>query len=195
MGIKGKLIEMLSRARGCKVMSMLPTGIIDVVEWDLVTSVSVEHGGTIVDHPLEGDESFASSMYRAPTSINVEGIFTDTPIEFLAGVRPNATAKSKMLKILELRDREEPVAVVLSLGTFTSYGIEVLAFGKDPELGDGIAVSMSCRKLNIVSTALVPAQFDLDAQIAGAGGIADLGTQSPVDPRAYQGPTAITFPG
>lgn len=195
MGIKGKLIDLLHATRGTRILSMAPTGIIDVVELDVTTSQSVEWPGQVTDNPLEGDESFASSIYRGPTSVTIEGLLTDTPVEFVAGIRPNATAKSRLRKLIELRDREEPVSVAMSMQTFLDMGIETVSASRDPDLGDGIAVQIVLRHLNIVSTALVPSQFDLDAQLAGAGGLTDLGTQAPIDPRNYTGPTAVTFPG
>jgi Dit-like phage tail protein len=195
MGIIGKLRELLTRARGCKILSMQPTGIIDVVELDLVTSVSVEWPGQVIDNPLEREESFSHAIYRGPLGVTVEGLFTDNPLEFLAGALPAATAKSKLRKLIELRDREEPVSAVLSIDHYLDLGIESVGASKDPDMGDGVGVTIVLRRLNIVSTALVPSQFDLDALIAGGGGLADFGTQAPIDPRSYSGPTAVTFPG
>lgn len=191
MGIKGALIELLSRTRGTRFLAALPTGLLDVVELDVTTAQNVVWPGQVTENPLENDEAYAHSIYRGPVMATIDGILTDSPIEFLAGIRPNATAKSKLQQLVDMRDREELVSVAMAMGSLLDMGIEEVSASRDPSLGDGIAVSVTLRRVKIVSSALVPAQFDLDALLAGAGGLVDMGMQAPIDPRSYTGPTSV----
>lgn len=195
MGILGKLKELVAKPRGTKLLAQSPTAVLDLVAFDTTFSMQVTWPGMVTDHPVEMEESFSSSIYRQPLQVAIDALLTDNPVEFVAGLLPAATARSKLVKLEELRDREEPVWIVSSMGCFLDLGIESVDASRDPELGDGIRVSLTLKRLNIISTALVPAQFDFDALVAGAGGTIDLGTQGPIDPRSYTGPTSVAAPG
>jgi hypothetical protein len=193
MSIIGKLQDMIAHAQGCVIVGFPPTGELDILKLDVVTDENANEPGTVNDNPAEGEVSFADSIYRGPTELQISGMFTSTPIQFLAALTaPLDNAKSKLRKLLELRDREEPVVVVTSLRVYTNMGIEGVSHHRSAETGDAVEVSIMMRKINIVTIALVPSQFDLDAQLVGGGGLVDLGTQSTLDPRDYSGPTAVS---
>lgn len=195
MSILGKLKELVTKPRGTKILAQSPTAVLDLVAFDTTFAMNVTWPGQVADHPVEMGESFASSIYRQPLLATIDALLTDNPVEFVAGLQPAATAQSKLRKLEELRDREELVWVVSSMGVFLGLGIETVDASRDPEMGDGIRVAVQLKRLNIISTALVPTQFDFDALVAGAGGTIDMGTQGPVDPRQYTGPTSVAAPG
>lgn len=194
MGVKGALLQaLLGRTKGTRIVGMTPTGIVDSLAFDVTLSQTVSYPGEVSDNPLEGDDTFAHAIYRGPWDCTIEALFTDSPVQFLGAAFPQ-NAKSKLRKLLEFRDREEPVSISMTRQTLLDGGIYHVQWSADAEIGDGIRVQVGLRRLKIVSTALVPAQFDLDALVAGGGGITDLGTQAPIDPRQYSGPTAVSFP-
>lgn len=192
MGISGELLELLDKRRGTTIVAMSPTGELDVVELDVTNSQTIEWPGQVTDNPVEGGESYAHSIYRSPLAAQIEGMLTDNPVEMIAGVQPDATAAAKLAKLIELRDREEPVWVIVSMMPLLGLGIEHVAAAKDVDLGDGIAVSIGFKRLNIVTAATVPSQFDVDAFTVGAGGVAEVGTVATIDPFAYT-PPVVAF--
>jgi hypothetical protein len=189
MALLGQLKAITEKVKGTKIVPMVPKGPLDLVQLDATFSRDLELGGQLSTNPVQGRQSVADNLARQPPRMSIEGEFTDTPVQFLAGLSniPNR-ALSQLRKLEELRDREEPCYVFTALGARSDMVIVNVTARQDVESGDTIQISIMLERATIVSAAFIPSEIDLDAKLAGAGGTLDMGTQAPIDPNAYTPP-------
>lgn len=210
--ILGELEALAEGPVGTVIWALSPDGFFDVVVLDVTTRRTFEDSGTAVDFPIEDGSTGHDNFHRGPTLLAVEGEWTDTPVgaaqalehlaqriqelRALAGTgsidSPKATRSIEMWnRLLRIMGREEPVFVFTDVRSVSSAAIERIVVDEDAETGDALRVAISFKEIRILATKLVPAEFDLDALIAGGGGIPDLGRQSKISSFDYTGPTIV----
>lgn len=198
MGIGSRLMALLDRQVGTVIVPMDPKSSADSVGLDVTTARGIEDNGDLASWPVEDGAGVSDHIFRRPRTAYVTGIVTDTPLTLLAGVHAarsiltgTSGAATAMRKLRELYDREAPVYVTCRRWTITDMMLTSIKQDEDGDTGNSFNVSLTFQQVRIVRSKLVPAEFDLDAKLAGGGGTVDLGVQSSLNPRDYTGPTAI----
>lgn len=200
MALLGRLRDIIERHKGTLIGSMVPKTPFDLVGFDATTARAISEDGQLATWPVEEGDGVSDHLFRSPRRVRLQGVVSDTPVRFLAGIHAarsivenaSSTSQDAMRKLYELYEREEPVYVTCRRWTVVDLMITAIEQDEGLDSGDTFDVSVSLQRVRIIRSALVPAQFDLDARTAGGGGTADLGTQNSLDPRDYAGPTSIT---
>lgn len=194
MGVaSAALAQILRQQKGTIVYAFTPLGLLDVVAFDVTTRRSIEDPGTVASFPVEDDIDGTDNFHRDPPILNVEGVFTDTPFELGAASLLGGRARDLYEKLLEIRGRGEPCHVFTDNRTLPDMIPATVVLDENADDGDVLNVAVTFVKSRILSSAVVPSLFDLDALLAAGGGVADLGTQATATPFDYTGP--ITPPG
>jgi hypothetical protein len=187
--IGAALQAILSGATGTTIFAMSPTGTFDVINIDVTTRRSHEDPGTLADFPVEGGIDGTDNYHEDPPVIVIEGVITDTPVSFLGiGGGPNRAIEIYK-RLRDMKAKGEPVFVATEIRGSSDMVLVSIVVDEDADTGDAIPVVLTFRKATILQTLLVPIDFDFDALVVGAGGTADLGTQSTINPLDYTGPT------
>lgn len=134
----------------------------DLVEIPLDAAIREVHSrrSTISRFPVERGSNVTDSIKNQPDGVIIEGIVTDSPLQFLAGIRaisqggasPSIDAFDKLER---LHDAELPITAVTGLKTYSSMGIASLDIPDDVSVGGAIRFSMQLEHVNIVSSETV----------------------------------------
>ncbi len=135
-----------------------------------VTAFPVGIGLQITDH-----------IMRLPNVFTVQGILTDTPVQFFAKFRNKRDrAMQAFKKLLDGRDLRTFFTVVTTMHIHEDMVIQSLVGNRTPDSGGSINVSMTLRQVRVVSTLNAEVEFDHAAILAGAAATQDVGTQGSV---------------
>lgn len=185
------LDDVMQPVRGTRIIPMDPAGLLDYVQLDVTTSINFRFGVSVSRSSVEQDLSYGDHSVINPDEISVSGVLTNTPIAFMAGVRPIANeARQNLQKLRGMITRRQPVFVLTSRIVALDMLPTSLDVPVSPEDGDSITINMSFEKLKIVRLAYVTSVIDIDAIIFGGGGTVNLGQQSTINPSDYTGPIA-----
>lgn len=181
MSISPALMLLASKARfeGTIIFSMNPVGELDVFEFDVTTRRSHVDPGTVVSFPVGQGSHGSDTIVRDATTLTVEGLLTNTPINFVGlggGLKPNRVIEQYQ-KLLEIYAREDHVFVFTDVRAHYDMVIESVTADEDADTGESLPVILSLKKAAILETATLPAKFDLDVLLLGGGGTIDFGTQ------------------
>jgi len=194
MSFVGKLATLINKFRGTMILEMSPTAFV-MTELDVTTRRNTTHPGTVATFPVERGINGADNFHLNPTELIVEGIISDTPVQYFSGLR---TGPNRSLGVYDyligLQKREAPVIVFTDIRIHSDMVLEVIAVDEDADTGDCVPLVLTFRESPVLTTAFVPAVLDLDAAIAGAGGTVNFGTQSTAAPFDYTGPTKLINP-
>lgn len=186
--LSATLAQILRQQKGTIIYAFNPLGLLDVVAFDVTTRRTIEDPGVVASFPVEDDEDGTDNFQIGPPVLTVEGIFTDTPFEIGAASLLGGRARDLYEKILEIRARKEPIHVFTDNRTLPDMIPAIVSLSESADDGDVLPISITFVKSRILSSALVPSAFDLDALLAAGGGVADLGTQATASPFDYTGP-------
>lgn len=183
MPLPGALKDLkgVRRQKSVILLPMVPKSPKDLFAFDATLAQSLELPGTVTRYAV-ADGEISDHVHLDNAELSLEAVITDTPIEFLSGLRGSAPGADRAMTLwdhlVDLRNRKELLFVIRSRGTMSNMVIEHLAERCDPETGAAFMVSIRLRKITIASTGTVEAEFDADALALGAAGTADLGEQA-----------------
>lgn len=192
MGISANLHKVVRKFQGTVLMPMSPRGQQEFVELDVTIRRRHEDPGQASKFPVEGGQDSADNYHRDPSMLTVDGILTDTPLRFGAGFSAGPRRAVEMWNQLSAwQNSAELLLVSMRSRTYEDMVIESSSVNEDSESGSAIWVSLSLVHISILEGLTLPADFDLDAKLAGAGGTTDMGTQNPIDQIGWEGPVEV----
>lgn len=120
---------------------------------DAATTERHEYPNEVTDIPVEDGADVSDHSRARPVNLTITGIVSDTPIGPVASQRtanslPSSDAREHLVKI---RDEQEPITVVTSLGTFDSMLITSLVFPRDSKNGDALRFQATFKQVIIVT--------------------------------------------
>ena len=184
----------LGRRKSVLIIPESPTGLNDSWELDACFRQVVRYPGEVTVHPVEDADDLTDHERHLPVEISVAGIVTDTPVGIF-GLDGGELIVDRAIKLreklLEIRDRKEPVVVVLSMVTVPSMTIRDVTFSRGTRTGAAIEVDIVFSKRRVVQTGFVPSEFDFDASALGAAGTVDGGTQTANPVADHVAPAAV----
>ena len=153
----------------------LPAGSI---EFDASITETHDSENDITQFPVEVGADITDHIRPQPERITINGIVTNTPIAFLAGVTTSPTrAEEAYAKIKSMRDNGDLVSVVTSLRQYDNMAIESFSTLRDSQNGNVVNTTITLREIFLAQTATVAAPEPDAGQTSGAGA-ANLGEQS-----------------
>lgn len=162
------------------------------IVFDLLTSVSFTHGGSVARHPIQsGREGPADAIHEEPPRCSLSGSFVDKPMT--TGRVPLPLPYSEPDRCLamgralaDLKARRQLLTVVLPMRTLVDHAIATLELSPDPA-GVEVSASLTLEHVRVVSLTLVPAVADSDSKALGLQ-TTEIGFGGG---RAYAGPLSV----
>ena len=134
----------------------------DIVEIPLDVAIREIHNrrSKITRFPVEDGSDITDSIKNQPDGLSIEGIVTDSPLQFLAGLRaiqrggasPSIDAFEKLER---LHEAELPIVIITGLKKYSSMAIASTNIPDDVSVGEAIRFSMELEHVNIVSSETV----------------------------------------
>lgn len=191
MAIGENIETLLRRAKGTRFGPMSPLGR-EIIELDATTRRRHADPGTVARFPVEEADDGIDNYHPEATTLEVEGVLTDTPLRFGAGFSAGPRRAVELYqRIIGWRTRAEPMWVSTPNRDYLEMILESISVSEDPDSGNAVWLALTFVSGRILRSATLPSQFDLAAKIAGAGGDLDAGTQQLQDPSGYTGPTVV----
>lgn len=154
-------------------------GKIGTLELDAMLSERQKYGNDITNFPIESGSSISDHVIQAPEEVEIEGFVTNTPVEFLSGLRsgkddrvlnayltlleiagykyPNQAYKfNKLTTIAEAKNEFKLVEIISGLRVYTNMGLVTLDIPLDAKTGDVIKFNALFRKVNMVEVVEIP---------------------------------------
>jgi hypothetical protein len=154
-------------------------GKIGILELDAMLSERQKYGNDITNFPIESGSSISDHVIQAPEEVEIEGFVTNTPVEFLSGLRPEkddrvlnayltlleiagykypnqAYRYNKLTVISEAKNEFKLVEIISGLRVYTNMGLVTLDIPLDAKTGDCIKFNALFRKVNIVEVVEIP---------------------------------------
>ncbi|MGN6103661.1 MAG: phage baseplate protein [Kofleriaceae bacterium] len=133
-----------------------------------VTKFPTESGGTFTDH-----------IRKEPITITIEGLVTNTPLDAMRTIRQQespAAAQFAYAFLLAVWNRDEPVTVRSSLGTFRQMALTSLTVPRSREVGDALKFTARFQQIETKSNARVAVKR---TATRGSGGKNKQGSKGP----------------
>ena len=167
----------------------LPAG---AIEFDASVSEQHDSENEITQFPVEVGSDIADHIRPQPDRITINGIVTNTPIVFLAGVTTSPTrAEEAYSKIKDLRDNGDLISVVTSLRQYANMAIESFSTLRDVVNGNVLNATITLREVFLAQTATVAAPVPAAGGASGAGAT-NLGEQSTPEASAGGGQSMLS---
>lgn len=158
------------------------------IVFDLLTSVSFTHGGSVARHPIQsGREGPADAIHEEPPRCSLSGSFVDKPMT--TGRVPYSEPDRCLAMgraLADLKARRQLLTVVLPMRTLVDHAIATLELSPDPA-GVEVSASLTLEHVRVVSLTLVPAVADSDSKALGLQ-TTEIGFGGG---RAYAGPLSV----
>jgi hypothetical protein len=170
--------------------TLSPPPLLPGFRWDAVTSVSINDGGVVSSHPIEGSATPPTDFFRTnPTEVSVTGVVTDTPLAqgfsvvgAIQGIPPqplksdNALSQWGLLKAYRAERR-----LLVAVGAFfqlDSCWLVTLTVNHTTADGAQLNVTAAFRAIRVAQRQLVATVIDADVQAAGFTAGGSTGSQS-----------------
>lgn len=169
----------------------------EAITFDLLTSVSFSHGGSVARHPIQaGSEGPTDAIHEEPSRCSLSGSFVDKPLpagrislpfpfselDFSEPDRCLAMGRA----LAELKAKRQLVTAVLPMFVLADRAIATLELSPDPA-GVEVSASLTLEHVRVVSLTLVPAVADSDSKALGLQ-TTEIGFGGG---RAYTGPLSV----
>lgn len=167
----------------------LPAG---AIEFDASVSEAHDLENEITQFPVEKGADISDHIRPLPERITINGIVTNTPIVFLAGIASDpARAEDAYAKIKSMRDNGDLVSVITSLRQYDNMAIQTFSTLRDAPNGNVLNATITLREVLTAETATVAAP-EPEAGQAGGAGAGNLGEQSTPPAPEAQNTSALT---
>ncbi len=116
----------------------------------------------VTSYPTESGSVITDNIRPRPVTVQIDGIVSDTPIGTVATARANEStatgtnfeflpSDAALAKLLEIRDRREPITIETSLKRFESMALTQLEIPRDAETGNALRFSATFQQIVIVT--------------------------------------------
>lgn len=179
----------LNPFRGVFIIPQTKVGAPDLrraFSFDAVFNQSYGFSSSVTEQAVERDElNVVDGIVIAPETFSCDAKITDTPLRILNLVSPavqafafggqgvNRAIKLHNLLLQDIYEKKELVTLRTTMRVMRNMVIESINSSRDKGTGAAINVSISFRKVRVVTTGLVPAVQDEDVQAQGGAGILD----------------------
>lgn len=153
-------------------------GKIGNLELDAMINERQKYANNVTTFPIEDGSIISDHVIRMPEEVEIEGFVTNTPIEYIQGLRTSADddrVLNAYLMLLEIAgyafpnqayrfnkletisETEQPndfqlIDILTSLRIYTSMALVNLDIPRDAKTGDTIKFTASFRRVNITKT-------------------------------------------
>lgn len=140
-----------------KGTSVLGSTELGFVELDCTLESQLELTAEPTENPVEFGADVADHVRQNPDEVTLTGIITNTPVEFLAGLRePPDRAESALANLRELKESGRPIDVVMRMSTLESMVIKRLSIPDNPGIGEAVQVTIALKHVRTVKSGVAP---------------------------------------
>jgi hypothetical protein len=168
---------------------------------EIVLDASIEEThefkSKVTQFPVEDGSTISDNIYNEPEHLTMHGLVTNNPLprpgEAVYGDSENAPlsvsrAEATLFQLMKIRQSRTPIAIVTGLMNYSNMVMTSLSIPRDAAKGNAINFTAEFTKINIVSTASVPASalkavFGIHKQVAKKE---NQGQQTPKQPTDAQ---------
>lgn len=136
------------------------------IELDAVIKESHELKAQVTEHPAESGESFCDHVAGLPTTIQLEGIISNTPMTFigitafrsLANIlseQSNDLAQQAFTKLEEIFAKREPIIIATSLKDYDNMVLESLSVERGEGSSQSLHFRASAKQIRIAQQATI----------------------------------------
>lgn len=129
---------------------------------DATLTESHTYESDVTSYPTESGSTITDNIRPRPVTVQIDGIVSDTPIGTVATTRANESTASgsnfeflpsdaALAKLLEIRDKREPITIETSLKRFESMALTQLEIPRDAETGMALRFSATFQQITIVT--------------------------------------------
>lgn len=122
------------------------------VELDVSTSEVQTLTATVTDHPVEEGSNIADHIRDDPDELQIDGVITNTPLEYMASLRNSGSrAENGWLDLIDIKESHAPVTVMTPERTHENMVITSLSRTRTASIGDAVQVSLKLKSIRKVS--------------------------------------------
>jgi hypothetical protein len=123
------------------------------VSFDVSVSEVYVTNADVTDHPVEKGSNITDHIRARPLALTIEGIISNTPVEFLASLRfPPKRAEVGYFTLLELQKQGRLVDVLTSLDKFEKMAIESVELTRDVSSGNIAALKLQMKQVRLANS-------------------------------------------
>jgi len=137
-----------------------------VIELDAVIKESHEFKAQVTEHPAENGESFCDHVANLPTTINLEGIISNTPMNFIGitavkslsnflSDQSNDLAEQAFKKLEEIFAKREPITIATSLKDYDNMVLESISVERGGGSSQSLHFRASAKQIRIAQQATI----------------------------------------
>lgn len=125
---------------------------------DATTSENHRVSNQVTSHPVELGVEVADHIIAQPDEISIEGVLSNTPVEYMAALRnPPDRAEQIYEKLLDLREKGYLAYILTSLRQYENMALVSFTVPRDAERGGSIFVQLTFRQVKVAESAVVDA--------------------------------------
>jgi hypothetical protein len=132
---------------------------------DAVIKETHELNAQISEHPTESGESFCDHVQNLPTTIQIEGIISNTPLTFVGVTavksaanffkgESNDLAEQAFKKLEDIFAKREPITISTSLKEYKNMALESLSVDRS-STSESLHFSATAKQIRIVNQATI----------------------------------------
>lgn len=123
------------------------------VAFDVSVSEVYKTDADVTDHPVEKGSNITDHIRARPLLLTLEGIISNTPVEFLASLRfPPKRAEIGYFTLLELQKQAKLVSVLTSLDQFDKMAIESVELNRDVSTGNIVSIKLQMKQVRLANS-------------------------------------------
>lgn len=135
-----------------------------LIQFDASISERYSRQKEITAHPVEDGADVTDHQRTRPTSIEIHGWVSDTPIIFLASLRaqpsvsggdPRTRAADAWRELNRIMDAEQSVKVITELGEFDNMALSSIDVSRDKDTGRILDARISLTEIIVATTETV----------------------------------------
>ena len=115
-------------------------------------------GNRVTSHPIEEGVDVSDHIIAMPDGIELECVFTNTPVEFLASLRnPADRAYELYEKLLDLKEKGYLAKILTTLREYDNMVLTSMKAPRDVKWRDSILLQLSFQRVTIAESKIVDA--------------------------------------
>lgn len=133
---------------------------------DAVLKESHELRAKIGEHPSESGQSFCDHVALLPTTLQLEGVISNTPMTFLGlsavrsfdnfiHKRSNDFADQAFKKLEEMFARREPITITTSLKDYENMVLESLSVERNAHISSSLHFKATAKQIRLINQMVI----------------------------------------
>jgi hypothetical protein len=131
------------------------------IEVDVAVAETHETNCDITENPVEAGANVSDHVFFKPVMLTVEGLVSDTPVKFLAGLTSlfdDNRSRKTYEELLALQEDREPVDVITGLKQYNNMILKTLTVPRSADTGRALRFTAVFQEVRIVESATISIQ-------------------------------------